>query len=431
MLLRFSVQNYRSFRDRQEISLIASAVKGFPDAIADEGDLGFGVLRALALYGANASGKTNLFRALSFMGGAVVGSQRHWAPEGGVPVEPFLLDEGSAQEASVFEVDLLLERTRYTYGFKLDSARVVSEWLYAYPNGKRQRWFERQITEDPTFRFGKNLIGENRAIQNLTRSNSLFLSAAAQNGHQQLLPIYKWFSTSLEVVSTAARQSLWMTTAKQYEEAEHKADLLKLLSAADLGIVDVEVTEEELDKKLQTALRSLLSSFSDSEGSAPEGMRIPPMPRIRLRHEAATGRHSVPLPFEDESEGTRMLFAMSGPILRVLRTGGVLCVDELDASLHSKLALGLVRTFNRAETNPRNAQLVFNTHDTNLLDAKILRRDQIWFAEKGTDGASRLYPLSDFQPRKDENLERGYLQGRYGAVPYIGDLFEVGISDGE
>ncbi len=430
MLLRFAVRNFRSFRDEQEVSLVASAIKELPDAVVRFDGLAVGVLRVLALYGANASGKTNLIRAMSFMRSAVGASQRRWAPDAGVPREPFLLDQTSSSKPSSFETDLLIAGVRYTYGFELDSKRVLGEWLYAYPNGKRQTWFERSADVDAPIKFGKNLSGENRAIESLTRTNSLFLSAAAQNGHQQLLPVYKWFAGTLEIVTTASRQALWMSTAQLYEEGEHRAALVSLLSAADLGIVDVEITKEEVDEKLQSAIKSLITSISDAETGSLEDTRLPPMPRIRLKHESGDGSEGVSLSFADESDGTRALFAIFGPVMRVLASGGALFIDELDASLHPNLAIRLVRMFNESVTNPRNAQLIFNTHDTNLLDGKVLRRDQVWFAEKEKSGATQLYPLSDFQPRKGENLERGYLQGRFGAVPFMGALSDMSLVDG-
>lgn len=413
MLLRFAIQNFRSIRDRQEISLVASSLKDVEQPKIAIESLGLDVLRVMAIYGANASGKTSVLRALAYMANAVLQSQRSWPPSGPIPTEPFQLDAESNARPSTFEIDIVIDGTRYNYGFELDSKRVFAEWLLAYPRGKKQTWFRRSTTDgDAQFRFGKNLLGENRAIQNLTRPNSLFLSAAAQNGHQQLLPIFKWFSDRLDVVNPARRQMLQFSAARLCETDEGRRALLRFLSAADLGIVDVDVKERDVGEKFQNAFRIFLKSITETE--LPE--EPAKFPEIHLRHQAG-GRAPVALDFDDESDGTKALFALAAPVFHALSTGGVLCVDELDSSLHPILALHVVRAFVDPDTNTTGAQLIFNTHDTNLLDVDLLRRDQIWFTEKDQGGATHVYPLSDFRPRRQENLKRGYLQGRYGGVP--------------
>ena len=422
MLIRFAVSNFRSIRSEAEVSLTASATKELPDALVDLAPVVARGVRVLAVYGANASGKTNLIRAMMFMSNAVANSHRIWSPSAAVPVEPFILDSESRGRASRFEVDLLLAGVRYTYGFELDSVQVVSEWLFAYPNGKRQRWFERSSDKGANFWFGPNFSGENKVIQSLTRPNSLFLSAAAQNGHAQLLPLYEWFTTRWLFVNPSAREALVNTTAAMCSDPARRRAVISMLAAADLGIVDVEVTEEELDERTKQALSSLIIAVQGPGTPVQEPPKSPSfgrVPRVSLKHETIADGPLVSMRFEDESEGTRALFSLAGPVIRALDSGGTLCVDELDASLHPLMALSLVKVFNSSATNPKNAQLIFNTHDTHLLDPTLLRRDQIWFAEKDREGATHIYPLSDFQPRRGENLERGYLQGRYGAVPFV------------
>jgi hypothetical protein len=364
---------------------------------------------------------------LAFMAGAVIKSQREWSPSGPMPREPFLLDSSSIEQPSTFEADILIDGTRYRYSFSLSATRVLSESLLAYPNGKKQTWFERDSSREVEFRFGKNLSGENKTIQNLTRPNSLFLSAAAQNAHQQLLPIYEWFDKKLDVVNPARLSTLRLSAVRMCDSPEGRSTLLELLSAADLGIVDLDVAEKQVDEKFSSAFRVFMKTVTDTE---PPADALPPMPEIHLRHKAANVTHPVALDFDQESDGTKALFSLAAPIFHTLASGGVLCVDELDTSLHPLLALQVVKTFSQLRTNPRNAQLIFNTHDTNLLDSDVLRRDQIWFAEKDTGGATHVYPLSDFKPRRQENLEKGYLQGRYGAVPVPGRLVTIG-EDGQ
>jgi uncharacterized protein len=415
VLIRFRVENFRSIKEEQEISLVASALTEHEATVRQFGTSGLRLLPAAAVYGPNASGKSSLFDALRFMRTAVLDSHRNWSPDGGVPHEPFAFDRATL-EPGVFVVDILVEGIRYEYGFSADSVRVMDEWLYAWPRGRRQELFTRSSPRDVEFSFNRALMGENRAISALTRPNSLFLSAAAQNNHPALLPIYHWFSQNLWIVEDSTRPSFQHYTIEQCRDEGYRSWILSLLRAADLGITDVEFVDgEDLPAE---------SDLHDSANFLGRLLRrLPRPPRVQFWHAAADGGSS-PLPFEMESRGTRTLFSLLGILTWTLNVGGTLVVDELDQSLHPELAHHIVNLFIEPASNPRNAQLVFNTHDTTLLDAGLLRRDQIWFTEKGSDGATHLFPLTDFQPRKQENLHRGYLQGRYGAVPSISSEFE-------
>jgi hypothetical protein len=360
------------------------------------------------VYGANASGKSTLFDALAFMQSAVTDSQALWKPDGGIPRTPFALDPTLATEPSMFAVDLLLDGIRYEYGFVADSECIREEWLYAYPRGRRQEWFTRDAGRNGEFVFSRLLAGENRTISSLTRQNSLFLSAAAQNNHEMLSPVHNWFSQRLLVSENRRRGALAVRVSERCRDSDYRARVYSLLKAADLGITGLELVEDDpAGSTFSRAAEKLFAIFST--GDAVD---------VRLLHRAGAGA-DVAFPFSEESAGTRTLFALAGAVVETLSSGGLLVVDELDRSLHPHLAINIVRMFNDPETNPGTAQLVFNTHDTNLLDTDVLRRDQIWFTEKGDDGATRLFPLTDFRARKYENLERGYLQGRYGAVPSI------------
>lgn len=425
MLIRFRVRNFRSLKEEQELSLVASSLKGMPEAVTQVKGLDLGLLRLAAIYGANASGKTNVIRALDHMSSAVRDSQMYWSPEGPIPREPFLLDPKSKDVSSSFEVDLLLEGVRFHYGFTLNDREVLKEWLDAYPTGnkpiKKQMWFRR---EGKAFTFGKKLAGDNRAIERLTRPNSLFVSAAAQNNHEALLPLYRWFAERLTYVRRE-RMVLHINTAKMCQKESFKSSLQDVLNAADLGIVGLEVYEKEafalppntaarFKADMEKSMGAMRKAFAGLEGGG-ELRR----PALTLTHKGST-QAGVTLEEHNESHGTLAFLGLLGPVLRALELGGTVCVDELDASLHPLLALKVVSLFNDPKLNARSAQIFFTTHDTNLLDKTLLRRDQIWFTEKDTEGATHLYPLTDFKPRKNENLERGYLQGRYGAVPFIG-----------
>lgn len=419
MLLSFSVKNFRSIRDEQEFSMVAGRLADADDPGTVLLASGVRALRVAAIYGANASGKTNVVRALHYMAAAVAHSHRSWAPGDAVRTEPFRLSEATQREPTSFDLHLFLDGTRYRYGFVIAPEGVLEEWLYAFPQGRQQTWYSRvrQSGKDE-FKFGKNLGGANQAIRALTRENSLFLSAAAQNNHEQLTPIYKWFTERLAFVR-GDRQHLAVSTARTSTNPERHARLVKLLSAADLGIQDISFEESDPDEKTKRAMEALSAA---SNAKLAEQFKVL---RVLVSHRSADAGADVQFEIGDESAGTTALLGLLGPALNVIEHGGTLVVDELDASLHPLLALELVQLFGDNSRNPKNAQLIFNTHDTNLLDRRFLRRDQIWFCEKDKDGSTRIYPLSDFRPRKLENLERGYLQGRYGAVPFIGRL-EVG-----
>jgi len=316
----------------------------------------------------------------------------------------------------MFEVSFLVEATRYTYGFVVGDASVEEEWLFAWPNHRKQVWFER---EGGQFAFGEHLRGPNEAVKEVTRQNALFLSVAAQHGHTQLLPLYSWFRAISPVNIPGLGYPMFRheSTADVFfppeddqpmlfPRAELEGSLLtrlrQLLRAADFGIVDIKRVDTEREYRGRAARQR----------------------RILLQHQERNEDSWLDL--EEESAGTKTVFRMAPAVFRTLDVGGLLLVDELESSLHPLLGLAIVQMFNSLQANPRNAQVVFTTHDTNLLGTTLgdppLRRDQVWFTEKDKEGASKLYPLTDFKPRKSENLERGYLQGRYGAIPFLGDI---------
>ena len=413
--------------------MVASSLKDSPEAVTPISGLDSGLLRVAAIYGANASGKTNIIKALQWMAGAVENSHRNWPPEGPIPRDPFLLDAHSKSAPSSFEVDLLIDRVRFNYGFTVNDSEVLTEWLRAYPTDKspmkRQTWLKREMS---TYVFGKKLIGDNHAIERLTRPNSLFLSAAAQNNHEALLPIYKWFAEQFTHVPVE-RGYLRMRTAEMCQDEGFRSSLHRILKAADLGVVGVDVhledafllpqstrgdaEERALLKEVIGAIRKLAARVKERDPS--ESPLWDKKPVLALIHKGSV-EGGVALGEGKESNGTLAFFGLSGPVLLAIKSGLTICIDELDASLHPLLALEVVRLFNDPKLNPQGAQIIFTTHDTNILDRASLRRDQIWFTEKDAEGGTHLYPLTDFKPRKNENLERGYLQGRYGAIPFLG-----------
>ncbi len=432
MLLRFSVSNYRSFDSEQELSLVASSLKDGESAVHAIPKAKLGALRVAAIYGANASGKSNVLRALSFVCDVVENSHAGWKPQKKIPRQAFKMRPGRTGEPTAFRVDFVVDDVRHEYKFSVESERVVEESLHSFPEVRPRLMFRRS---GDTFTFGKHLAGPNQLIGSLTRSNSLFLSAAAQNNHEALLPIYNWFAGAFRF-EFGPREGPNDATLEICADASRKPRLERLLAAADLGLTGIDFKERELSAETRQMFAALAKAMPPE---AAEQVQIPDrVPDVSFLHRCEDGE-SVRFGPGDESTGTLAYFGLLGPVIDALESGGVLCVDELEKSLHPLLALEIVRIFNDKARNPNGAQLIFNTHDTNLLDAEMLRRDQIWFTEKDRCGATHLYPLTDFKPRREENLERGYLQGRYGAVPFIHrEAFEPGalpnedtISDGE
>jgi len=415
MLIEFSVANFRSFQERQNFSMAKASGQELGDTntfkvkAANEFDL----LRSAAIYGPNAGGKTNLLRAVRAMKEVVLhsaGKQRGDL----LPVEPFRLNLATQQQPSEFEMIFIVDGVRYQYGFTATSDRVHEEWLLAYPRKRPQRWFGRSwdaIKQRYDWELGSNLTGEKHLWQKSTRDNALFLSTAVQLNSQQLQPIYDWFKTTLRTGQVGG----WGVgfSASMCGGAE-KARVVNFLKAADLGISNIEVDEELFDPdKLPDDMPESIKENLAKEMSGKKFLDI------KTIHETAEG-NKVIFDLNDESDGTQRFFGFAGPWLDCLENGYVLFIDELHDNLHPKLVQFLVQLFHSSETNPKNAQLVFTTHETSILNQDVFRRDQIWFCEKDTSQATQLYPLTDFSPRKGrENLELSYLSGRYGALPFV------------
>lgn len=413
MLVEFSVANFRSIRERQTLSLVAAAAGEHRDrnVVDDPAPATPPLVRSAVIYGANAAGKSNLLLALEFMERLVLDSARESRVGDSIPVVPFRLDEESEALASEFEVVFVQDAVRFQYGFKLNRSEVLAEWLVAYPEGRPQRWFERG--EGDHWYFGPNLKARrSHALwRDATRGNALFLSTAVHLNAEQLLPVHDWFRNRLRFIGQVGQISAAFTLQQCERSAAERERVANFLGVADLAISGVEVERQKVNEA------SLPDNMPDTIRRAlvARGLVV-----ARTLHRKASGE-TVAFDLEEESHGTRKLFALAGPWIDVLTHGWVLVVDELDTSLHPYLMRRIVGMFHDPAINQRQAQLVFTTHDTTMLDPDIFRRDQIWFVEKDKSAQSQLYPLTDFSPRKGENYERGYLHGRYGAVPFVGE----------
>lgn len=414
MLIEFRVENFRSLREEQVFSLVASKDK----TLQDTHTVGTGlkaapsVLRSAAIYGANASGKSNLIKALQYMRGVVTESATAIQPGQNFAVQPFRLDPQSAREPTSFEVTFIIDSVRYQYGFAMTPQRIVSEHLLVYRAFKPQRWYERRYdtrTGKDVYDFGPGLKGPKNLWEGATRPNALFLSMAVQLNSDALRPVFDWFVNGIVIFNEQAQLSP-QVSIQMLQQTEGRRQICDFLSAADISIADIEVVTRKVPG--QSVHFDLVAGKTE--------VRTEEVEEHQLRFSHVTEHGQAVFDLMDESNGTRNLLFLSGPVLEILRKGLTLVIDELDSSLHTLLVRELVRLFHRPEINTGGAQLIFTTHDTSLLDAPgLFRRDQIWFVEKDRDQASELVSLSEFSPRKNEALERGYLMGRYGGIPFL------------
>lgn len=394
MLLNFAVENYRSIRDRQELSFRATSLNersGVPVELRSGDPVT--VLPAIGLYGPNASGKSNVLRAL-----VDLVDRTTWLPRDvrASRPDPFKLDGRFDRKPTVFEIEFALKGVRYEYHLAQGPTDVVWEWLHAFPRGRRQAWFERS---GDIFTFpGGHLRGAGQLTE-LVRPDGAFLPVGLSLRHPQLSPVARWMAGVVPMTRNLARRRRWVRSLGEVFESEFAELAGELVRRADLGITGAELVHD---------------------GRGDEDRR-----ELRFRHDGADGGGLLPL--SAESDGTLAWIAILDELLPVLAAGGVAVADELDASLHPELSAEVVRMFQDPEVNLRRAQLLFACHDVTMLGTQfgnpLLDRDQVWFTEKNEHGATDLFPLSDLSPRKGENIERGYLAGRYGAIP--------GLSPGE
>ncbi|OON74887.1 AAA family ATPase [Streptomyces tsukubensis] len=399
MLLRFRVANVRSLRDEQELSFVAPGESERTAArevtLSDGKQLA--VHTVLGVFGANASGKSNVVAALMGMRAAVLRSYADWTSYDGIPRDVFALDAKSEDETALYEADIVLaDGVRWTYGFELGSRHVEAEWLYAYPKGRRQVWFERDAQQGKEFDFPGDRLQDRALLARTTRPDALLLTRAANDGHKQLTPVFDWFKNNLWDVTpeTERTQREAYTAARLLESEESRHRVEELLRVADLGVSRVEVER--------------------TSGGRPV---------VRLIHSG--GGVETALDWAAESWGTRSWFALIGPLLLALDTGAVLLVDELDASLHSRFAAEVVRLFQAPWVNTKGAQLVFTAHDPSLLrmpgGGRLLEPGQLWLTEKDERGATELASFADWEPADEEDLMTSYLAGAFGAVPKVSE----------
>ncbi len=412
MLLRFGVSNFRSINERQELSMIADgSIKDSKEGLIeiDNNSLKETVLPAALIYGANASGKTSLIQAFETMCLFVMSCTNTQYIE--TIYDPFRLDDEIRDKPSSFDIDFIVDGIRYHYGFSISKSEVTEEYLYAFPQGKKRKLYERRGNLEG-IDFGSSLGKKPRDIEQRTRKDVLFLTTAYQFNYPVFRDIWSWLIVTMQIP----------TNASERKTLERFFDPAIIPFLRDIGTGIEEYRFVEIHDNIEVSKSQLVPTFRVREKSASIlDIGYINNGKIQFGHKTK----SEILEFFDlemESLGTRRIAILLVYALKAIKNGSPLFIDELDASLHTKLAEKIIQLFQNKATNPNGAQLIATTHDTNLLSSAHLRRDQIWFTEKNPEQATQLYPLTDFNTRKEGNIEKGYLDGRYGAIPYGGSI---------
>jgi energy-coupling factor transporter ATP-binding protein EcfA2 len=408
MLIDFTVENFRSYKNAKTFSLVASATGELAQNLEEVQD--HLLIRVAAIYGANASGKSNLLDAMNVLTELLTRPrQGHLFDDSfdDVEVVPFALDAAFSNRPTRFVARFFLDNIRYDYTIAVRKGLISEEALDVYPHGRKQEWFSRsgnEITINST-----HLKGPKEKLKQVTAKNIPFLAVAAGLGHPQLTPPAQWLGNNIRRRIFAARPSRGMVSSRCFQSKAFNQWVNLFLCHADLGIQRVEIEPRE-----EIVRRRIANTTAEVTRQVYEPLFV---------HSGADGL-TARFPIEYESNGTRRLFFLLTALYDALQ-GEVqlLVIDEFGESMHPSLAREIVRQFQDSKTNPHGHQLVFTTHDTSLLSGSLFRRDQVWFTEKDSSGATDLYSLHDIKNvREDEAFEKGYLRGRYGAIPFFGSF---------
>ncbi|MBK2256668.1 AAA family ATPase [Francisella philomiragia] len=418
MLIEFSVSNFRSIKEETSFSMISSKSENknaFEKSIANKNT---SLYKSSCIYGLNAGGKSNLLKAIATMKEIVLTSDKlpdDSSQEKYNDFQPYLFDNHSKDEPSLFEVVFAIGETKYQYGFKILNNKIIEEWLYVYESHRPQKWF---VRENDKYNYSAQFKGEKKTWENSTREDSLFLTTAIKLNSEQLKPIFNWFRMLLIINRKNLSDRVLNTFVYNNESNNNKNKILEFIQKADFAITDFSFKERAYSsddlKKLPKELQNMLEGKKTID--------------VKTTHTNQHGTFS--LDFERESDGTRRIFNDAGLFLKVLENDKMpapIFIDELDIHLHPNLVKQIVEIFNSDKLNKYNNQLIFTTHNTSLLAKGIFEREQIWFIDRNKDQESELYSLADFGERKSDSnsFEKRYLEGRYGAVPILDDLKEL------
>lgn len=428
MIIEFTVGNFLSFRENKTLSLEATNITEYKESTFKTGK--FKLLKSAVLYGANSSGKSNFIKAMSTMKRIVMTSVEKTSASK-FEIIPFLLNTSTEKKPSFFELVFLIDKTRYRYGFEIDNSSIHGEWLFKLEGDN----------EIPLFIREENGIGltddfrEGHGLESKTRENALFLSVVDQFNGEIAAKVISWFN-DLGTISGLSHDNYRGVTFSLLDKKKSKERLLDFFKDLDLGFEQLKFRKEKFQESFLPS--DLPTEFLDDIINDLQGKTIARINTVHNKYDEngeKVGFRDFDLR-EQESSGTNKVFDISGPIFDTLIGGGVLVIDELDAKLHPLMTAAITNLFNSPEYNTNNAQLIFATHDTNLLSYGRFRRDQIYFLEKDKFEASDLYSLieykeegSDKKIRKDRSFEKDYINGRYGAIPFIGNFEEL-LSNG-
>jgi AAA15 family ATPase/GTPase len=426
MLVYFTVENFRSFKKLVTLSMNATNIKELKESVVKNGR--YRLLPVAVIYGANSSGKSNVIKAMGLMRNLVMSSSK-LNPDENLKYDPFCLDQESKQKPTTFEIQFLCNETKYRYGFSYDASHIVSEYLFALPFGKR---VERNLflRAEDEYKISKNYFPEGINLESKTLKNRLFLTIVAQFNGTISKKVMQWFLhfNAINGIECEGYEGFTLSMFHQHLQGYEQAK--KFFAETQLGFNNIILKKKDVSKDFLDAMKQIPDDVRKRVlEDADNGKIIEPFTTHNIYDDKGNivGEKAFP-ESEMESEGTRKVIQISGPVFDTLIRGAVLMVDELDAKLHPLLTRHIVRLFMNPEINVHGSQLIFNTHDTNLLHREYFRRDQIWFTEKDRCDSTDLYSLVEFHDEKgnkirnDSSFEKDYINGRYGAIPFIGGL---------
>jgi AAA15 family ATPase/GTPase len=420
MLVEFSVANFRSIKERQKLSMVAgaSAARQTQHSMDSGNSFAPYLLRSACIFGPNGSGKTSLVRALSFFQRFVTSSSKSASDGDEISLVPFKPDERTRNAPSEFEIMFIFEGALYQYGFTADRHRIYEEWLFSRSSEKSSRMrnvFQRAYNseiEQYEWEISDDLVkGERETWKKATRSNALFLSTAVQLNSDSLLSPYRWIDLFLRVLTSPDRLDVNIT-ARYSQDEKGKAKVLSLFQAFGLPIAEFEISERQISisEEMSKVFRAdFLESLKDVEAG----------PQYEVDTFHRSGDELIKYDLKEESDGTRVIFSLAGPLLETTSHGFTLVVDELHNSLHPIALRFLVELFHDATVNQSGAQLIFTSHDTAVMSRGFLHRDQVWLVDRSETDGSSLIPLSDFNVREMQSFQRAYLGGKFGALPRV------------
>lgn len=414
MLIQFKVKNFLSIKNEVVFSMLAGAGDENSDNLIEIDNNNEKYLRSTGIYGANASGKTNFMKAFAAAILMIRKSNVRNIDEPLIEMRPFKFDKTFSNKPCEFEFVFIQNNVKYVYGFSADIEKIHSEYLYQYLSAKPSLVFERKNTNEYKFTQSEQKKLEELAAKNTEKK--LFLSTATEWNYEKTKDAYLWFAEKIDTYGDY--KSLAPIAYKLFENDKNdelKNFTINLLKEADIIIKDYnfEIEKYDIDHIWPRAIYD-----TDENGKiVRKAIRISTIHEVEDEN-GNTSEYELDL--SEESLGTHNLFMLSPILKRAFEKGKIIVIDEIDKSIHPLLVEFIIKLFHNKQINKNNAQLIFNTHNTNLLSLELFRRDQIWFVEKNIKkGATELYPLDDFSVRKTENIQKGYLNGRYGAIPFV------------